>query len=92
MEGEPRACQPLSLALWWRVEGSPEATRVRLEIGGEVTAGPWNPAQPDARWGPGERWRGRYQVRMPCAPGRYPLRVGLGDGEALSVLEIAVGP
>lgn len=92
VEGEPRACQPLSLALWWRVDGNPEATWVRLEIDGEVTAGPWNPAQPDARWGPGERWRGRYRVRMPCAPGRYPLRVGLGDGEAPPVLEIAVGP
>jgi len=97
LEGEPRACQPLTLALWWRVEGHPASNRVSLRIGEMVITEPWNPAHPDRAWGPGERWRGRYRIQMPCTPGRYALEVALGGGEGLplqwqSVITVEVKP
>ncbi len=81
LEGEPRACQPLTLALWWRVDGHPASNQVSLRIGEVRITEPWNPAQPDRAWGPGERWRTRHRLLMPCAPGRYALEVALGEGE-----------
>ncbi len=81
LEGEPRACQPLTLALWWRVDGHPASNEVSLRIGEVSITEPWNPAQPDRAWGPGERWRVRHRIQMPCAPGRYALEVALGGGE-----------
>ncbi len=81
LEGEPRACQPLTLALWWRVDGPPPSTHIRLRIGDVRQEGPWNPAQPAMTWGPGERWRTRHRLPMPCTPGRYPLEIALGEEE-----------
>ncbi|MCS6964104.1 glycosyltransferase family 39 protein [Thermoflexus sp.] len=81
LEGEPRACQPLTLALWWRVDGTPASNQVRLRVGEARITEPWNLAQPDRAWGPGEQWRTRHSLRMPCAPGRYALEVALGGEE-----------
>ncbi len=81
LEGEPHGCQWLTLALWWRVDGTPASNRVSLRIGEVRITEPWNPAQPDQAWGPGERWRTRHRLPMPCAPGRYALEVALGEGE-----------
>ncbi len=80
LEGELRACQPLTLALWWRVEGNPPSTRVSLRVGEASITEPWNLAQPDRAWGPGERWRTRHRLPMPCVPGRYALEAALGTG------------
>lgn len=97
VEGEPRACQPLTVALWWRVDGSPPSNRIRLRVGGSLWVGPWNPAQPDMAWGAGERWRTRHRWALPCAPGRYPMEIALGDGTDLTerwqkILEIEIRP
>jgi len=90
LEGEPRACRTLTIALWWRVEGPPPAAWVRVRLGEAEGVWPWNPAQPEAIWQPGERWRVRYPVPVPCAPGRYPLEVAVGEesGQTVGMVEV----
>lgn len=95
LEGTPRACQSLTLALWWRVEGHPPSAQLSFRIGGVRKTEPWNPAQPEMVWGPGERWRTRHGLPMPCTPGRYPLEIALGEGEEAlwqPVMAIEVAP
>jgi len=92
LEGEPRACRTLTIALWWRVEGPPPAAWVRVRLGEAEGVWPWNPAQPEAIWQPGERWRVRYPVPVPCAPGRYPLEVAVGEESGQTVEMVEVRP
>jgi hypothetical protein len=63
---------------------------VRVRLGEAEGVWPWNPAQPEAIWQPGERWRVRYPVPVPCAPGHYPLEVAVGEesGQTVGMVEV----
>jgi hypothetical protein len=77
-----KPCQPLPLTLLWRTERLPsENYMLRVHFAGQVTDQLLVPGLPTSQWQPGDVWRTRHHVVVPCrAPdGPADLQLTLVD-------------